>query len=248
MSLEALNVLLLGRGVLTFVPQSSSVASGSPTVRRPKSRDLKPANPSHWCHLSCDIPLFAIHTRSKAAERMEPWGHGIKVRLLQGLSNVPSVKQCNRWTFVTACPHDFRLIWRHLPRNIQTYVQIHQMNVRSSSPAVVVSRQEGGETHNQVPEGTNSPELWLLFKSSICSERQCWKAKARSSCCFVRVWPGECCSLGCRWRTLNTTLQLFLYTIHNLSPHDFALTPTGYSPTYLTSLLSTFSRDHLIIH
>lgn len=102
MSLEALNVLLLGQAVSTFVPQSSSVASGSPTVRRPESRDLKPANPSHWCHLSCDIPLFPIHTRSKAAERMEPWGHGIKVWLLQGLGNVRLVKQCNRWTLVTA--------------------------------------------------------------------------------------------------------------------------------------------------
>lgn len=102
MSLDALNVLLLGQAVLTIVPQSSSVASGSPTVRRPKSRDLKPANPSPWCHLSCDIPLFPIHTRSKAAERMEPWGHGIKVWFLFGLSNIRLVKQYNRWMVVSA--------------------------------------------------------------------------------------------------------------------------------------------------
>lgn len=102
MSFDALNVLLLGQAVLTIVPQSSSVASGSPTVRRPKSRDLKPANPSPWCHLSCDIPLFPIHTRSKAAERMEPWGHGIKVWFLLGLSNIRLAKQCNRWIVESA--------------------------------------------------------------------------------------------------------------------------------------------------
>lgn len=69
MSLEALNVALLQQAGLTFVPRSSPMPPGSPTVRRPKSRDLKPANPPHWWHLSCDIPPSPIHTRSKAAEK-----------------------------------------------------------------------------------------------------------------------------------------------------------------------------------
>lgn len=40
MSLEALNVSLLQQAGLTFVPRSSPMPPGSPTVRRPKSRDF----------------------------------------------------------------------------------------------------------------------------------------------------------------------------------------------------------------
>lgn len=76
MSLEALNVSLLQQAGLTFVQRTSPMPPGSPTVRRPKSRDLKPANPPHWWHLSCDIPPSPIHTRSKAAERRESEGMG----------------------------------------------------------------------------------------------------------------------------------------------------------------------------
>lgn len=86
MSLEDLNVSLLQQAVLTFVPQSSPMAPGSPTVRRPKSRDLKPANPPHWWHLSCDIPPGPIHSRSKAAEKegaVRAWDQGLATSVAQ---------------------------------------------------------------------------------------------------------------------------------------------------------------------
>lgn len=80
MSVEALNVSLLLQAALPFVPQSSPMPPGSPTVRRPKSRDLKPTNPLHWWHLSCDIPPSLIHTRSKAVEKEgagRAWDQGL---------------------------------------------------------------------------------------------------------------------------------------------------------------------------
>lgn len=86
MSLEALNVSLLQQAGLTFVPRSSPMPPGSPTVRRPKSRDLKPANPPHWWHLSCDIPPSPIHTGSKAAEKegaARAWDQGLASSVAQ---------------------------------------------------------------------------------------------------------------------------------------------------------------------
>lgn len=86
MSLDVLNVSLLQQAVSTFVLQSSPMAPGSPTVRRPKIRDLKPANPPDWWHLSSDIPPCPIHTRSKAAEKegaVRAWDQGLATYVAQ---------------------------------------------------------------------------------------------------------------------------------------------------------------------
>lgn len=100
MSLEVVNVSLLQQAGLTFVSQSSPVPPGSPTVRRQKSRDLKPANPPRWWHLSCDIPPSPIHTGSKAAEKKgagRAWDQGPL-----WLRSIWLTKQCNRWRLVSA--------------------------------------------------------------------------------------------------------------------------------------------------
>ena len=89
MSLESLNVSLLQQAGLTFVPESSPVAPGSPTVRRPKSTDLKPANPHYWWNLSCDVYPSPIHTRSKSIEKVGDWRElyqGLAFSLLRNLT------------------------------------------------------------------------------------------------------------------------------------------------------------------